>query len=201
MRREAFGKATKEHARAKPWREPFRDTGELPDPNNASPHPPRHPRPVRAAYSGRRLAQDHFMSKPRPGEGACEWQPGNRCREERPEAISGLDIKFLCEPAGPCQASSRRGRGGGAGAAKGRSRRPLGSGFFIVESLYFASDPISRLSERSEASDRGGAWREATKKKFCLSEAVGYGGNAPAPRERRALGLAKLWSIESRCGS
>ncbi len=164
MRKLTFGKATKERARAKPWREPFRDTGELPEPNNASPHPSRHPRPVRAAYSGRRLAQDHFMSKPRPGEGACEWQPGNRWREERPEAISGLDIKFLCESVGPCLRYSRRGPGGGAGAAKGRPIRPWGSGLRGIEIIQFCKNswpdplqgvPIENNGSRGKLEDAG----------------------------------------------
>ncbi len=79
-----------------------------------------------------------------PANVACEWQPGNRCRKERPEAISGSDIKFLCERVGLFLRYSQRGRGEAGGAAKGRWRRDSGAGFFIVESLYFASDPIIR---------------------------------------------------------
>ena len=96
-------------------REPTESKTTEPDPSSFP--PPEKGTPTSAEDSHNAT----FMSKPRPGEGACDCQPGKRWREERPEPLSGLDITSLCESGG---SSTKQGcQGGKLDRTGGRSRR------------------------------------------------------------------------------
>ncbi len=119
MRREAFGKATKERAAAEGRGGTFpRHRGASgPKQRKPAPAPAPPPRP-------RRLFRPETRTRPlyvklRPRLVSLRTRAGSRAE---------LDIKFLCESVGPCPTYSRRGRGGGVGAARGRPIRPWGSG-------------------------------------------------------------------------
>ena len=132
IRKLTFGKATKERAAGEERGGNLPATpGSQPNRRQHSPPEPPSPRPIKAPpLPAGDSPNAAFMSKPRPGEGACDCQPGKRWREERPEPLSGLDITSLCESAGPAskQGCLGGGKAGGVGGRFGPSGR-RGSGF------------------------------------------------------------------------